>query len=152
MLRNSIIIKLPKKINSFDIRGQSNLIAAPEWKRALPRAKNMPPDCFYGSCAAAALSSPAFPFGSGGTPEGTRYTKEHPAETPDGNSPLDCCILLFESLLLRIQKRCIPKGIHRFWYECSYGIFQKTLSYQRCFGFHADSLLKTLIKKSFHNA
>ena len=48
-----------------------------------------------------------------GTPEGTRYTKEHPAETPDGNSPPDCCILLFESLLFGIQKRCIPKGIHQ---------------------------------------
>ncbi len=54
------------------------MIAAPEWKRTLPWAKNSPPDCFYGSCAAAALSSPAFPFGSGGTPEGTRYTKVLP--------------------------------------------------------------------------
>ena len=49
-----------------------------EWKRTLPRAKNSPPDCFYGSCAAAALSSPAFSFGSGGTPEGTRYIKVLP--------------------------------------------------------------------------
>ena len=23
---------------------------------------------------------------------GLDYIKEHPAETPDGNSPLDCCI------------------------------------------------------------
>ena len=44
-----------------------------EWKRTLPRAKNMPLACFLN-----ALSSPAFPFGSGGTPEGTRYIKELP--------------------------------------------------------------------------
>ena len=44
-----------------------------EWERTLPRAKNMPLACFLN-----ALSSPAFPFGSGGTPEGTRYTKVLP--------------------------------------------------------------------------
>ena len=52
-----------------------------ERKRTLPRAKNSPPDCFYGSCAAAALSSPAWRIKNGvspkgytvfGTPEGTR--------------------------------------------------------------------------------
>ena len=69
-----IIIKLPEKINSFDIQGQSDLTAAPEWKRTLPRA--------FESRLGIVES----------TPEGTRYTKEHPAETPDGNSPLDCCI------------------------------------------------------------
>ena len=36
-------------------------------------AKNMPRACFFD-----ALSSPAFPFGSGSTPEGTRYTKVLP--------------------------------------------------------------------------
>ena len=44
-----------------------------KWKRTLPRAKNMPLACFLN-----ALSSPAFPFGSGGTPEGTRYIKVLP--------------------------------------------------------------------------
>ena len=52
-----------------------------KWKRTLPRAKNSPPDCFYGSCAAAALSSPAWGIKNSvsrmgyaifGTPEGTR--------------------------------------------------------------------------------
>ena len=52
-----------------------------EWERTLPRAKNSPPDCFYGSCAAAALSSPAWSIKNSvsqmgyaifGTPEGTR--------------------------------------------------------------------------------
>ena len=31
---------------------------------------------------------------------GLDYTMEHPAETPDGNSPLDCCIYMGSSLPL----------------------------------------------------
>nr|DAT23131.1 MAG TPA: hypothetical protein [Caudoviricetes sp.] len=35
---------------------------------------------------------------------GLDYTMEHPAETPDGNSPPDCCISIFESPSSGIQK------------------------------------------------
>ena len=52
---------MPEKINSFDIRGQSNLIVAPEWKRTLPRA--------FKSHLGILVES---------TPEGTRYIKELP--------------------------------------------------------------------------
>ncbi len=79
-----------------------------KWKRTLPRAKNMPLACFLNALSSPTLSRTKKEEHPIGYPqrkelcccarEGTRYTKEHPAETPDGNSPPDCCISIFESL------------------------------------------------------
>ena len=78
-------------------------------------------------------------FGKG-TPEGTRYTKEHPAETPDGNSPLDCCIFTFESLSLE-YKNGVSRGVSRKDFQVHphpYGVrlnlagLSHGLMYQKC--------------------
>ena len=34
---------------------------------------------------------------------GLEYTMEHPAETPGGNSPPDCCILLSSMSIVGIE-------------------------------------------------
>ena len=42
---------------------------------------------------------------------GLEYTMEHPAETPGGNSPPDCCIYMGSSLSPGYQKREPPVGV-----------------------------------------
>ena len=46
---------------------------------------------------------------------GLDYIKEHPAETPDGNSPLDCCIEMGSSPNRPYQKRSTPHGVCFFF-------------------------------------
>ena len=42
---------------------------------------------------------------------GLDYTMEHPAETPGGNSPPDCCIFMGSSPSPGYQKREPPRGL-----------------------------------------
>ena len=59
------------------------------------------------------LTSPLFPvrMTSHVRATGLAYTMEHPAETPGGNSPLDCCIYMGSSPSPGYQKREPPRGL-----------------------------------------
>ena len=46
---------------------------------------------------------------------GLEYTMEHPAETPGGNSPPDCCIYMGSSPAMVLKNRGIPRGCLCFW-------------------------------------
>ena len=66
------------------------------------------------SAKAAILSTPPlFPvrMASHVRATGLEYTMEHPAETPGGNSPPDCCIFMGSSPSPGYQKREPPRGL-----------------------------------------
>ena len=48
---------------------------------------------------------------------GLEYIMEHPAETPGGNSPPDCCIWIGSSPPHWIQKKRTPGRGSLFWHK-----------------------------------
>ena len=46
---------------------------------------------------------------------GLERTMEHPAETPGGNSPPDCCIWIGSSPISGTKKERAPAGPSLFW-------------------------------------